>query len=197
MTKKEFLEILSYSLSALNKSDKDERLNFYAEMIEDRIEEGYSEEDAVGSVGDPEVIGAQILSEYSYVKKASKKTSTKRKLHTWEIVLLAVGSPVWVPLAIAAAAIVFTLYVVFWAVVGSIWAAPVSLSAVGLAGLSILPAIYFIQGNLLGGIAIIGLGVFSAGLAIFAFYGCIKATKGGAILTKKTVLGIRSLFVGK
>lgn len=197
MTKKEFLEILSYSLSALNKSDKDERLNFYAEMIEDRIEEGYSEEDAVGSVGDPEVIGAQILSEYSYVKKASKKTSTKRKLRTWEIVLLAVGSPVWVPLAIAAAAIVFTLYVVFWAVVGSIWAAPVSLSAVGLAGLSILPAIYFIQGNLLGGIAIIGLGVFSAGLAIFAFYGCIKATKGGAILTKKTVLGIRSLFVGK
>lgn len=197
MTKKEFLEILSYSLSALNKSDKDERLNFYAEMIEDRIEEGYSEEDAVGSVGDPEVIGAQILSEYSYVKKASKKTSTKRKLRTWEIVLLAVGSPVWVPLAIAAAAIVFTLYVVFWAVVGSIWAAPISLSAVGLAGLSILPAIYFIQGNLLGGIAIIGLGVFSAGLAIFAFYGCIKATKGGAILTKKTVLGIRSLFVGK
>ena len=196
MTKKEFLEILSYSLSALNKSDKDERLNFYAEMIEDRIEEGYSEEDAVKTVGDPEVIGAQIVSEYSNIKKTNKKASTKRKLRTWEIVLLAVGSPVWVPLAIAAAAIVFTLYVVFWAVVGSIWAAPISLSAVAIAGFA-LPAAYFIQGNLLGGIAIIGLGVFSAGLAIFAFYGCIKATKGGAILTKKTVLGIRSLFVGK
>lgn len=193
MTKQEFLEILSCSLSALNQNDKEERLNFYAEMIEDRIEEGYSEEDAVKTVGDPEEIGAQIVSEYSNIKKAS----TKRKLRTWEIVLLAVGSPVWVPLAIAAAAIVFTLYVVFWAVVGSIWAAPISLSAVGLAGLSILPIIYFIQGNLLGGIAIIGLGVFSAGLAIFAFYGCIKATKGGAILTQKTVLGIRSLFVGK
>lgn len=193
MTKQEFLEILSCSLSALNQNDKEERLNFYAEMIEDRIEEGYSEEDAVKTVGDPEEIGAQIVYEYSNIKKAS----TKRKLRTWEIVLLAVGSPVWVPLAIAAAAIVFTLYVVFWAVVGSIWAAPISLSAVGLAGLSILPIIYFIQGNLLGGIAIIGLGVFSAGLAIFAFYGCIKATKGGAILTQKTVLGIRSLFVGK
>ena len=196
MTKKEFLEKLKNSLSVLNESDREERLNFYSEMIEDRIEEGYSEEDAVKTVGDPEEIASQIVSEYSNVKKTNKKASTKRKLRTWEIVLFWVGLPLWLPLAIAAAAIVFTLYVVFWAVVGSIWAAPVSLSAVGLAGF-VIPIQYFIQGNILGGIAIIGLGIFSAGVAIFAFYGCIKATKGGTILTKKTVLWIKSLFVGK
>ena len=196
MTKKEFLEILSYSLSALNKSDKDERLNFYAEMIDDRIEEGYSEEDAVESVGDPEVIGAQISSEYSTVKKADKKSKTKRKLRTWEIVLLAVGSPVWAPLAIAAFAVLIALFAVLWAVVGALWSVPAALVAIGIAGLA-LPAVYFAMGNIIGGIAIAGMGLFSFGLAIFSVFGCLNATKGSAILTKKTVLGIVSLFVGK
>lgn len=196
MTKNEFLEKLTHALSSLSESDREERLNFYCEMIEDRIEEGYSEEDAVKTVGDPEEIGAQISGEYSTSKKSSKKASTKKKLQTWQIVLVCVGSPVWFPLLLAAFAVIITLAASFWAVVGAIWAVPASLSACALAG-CVLPAAYFIQGNILGGIAIIGLGMFSAGLAIFSFYGCIKATKGGAILTQKTVLGIRSLFVGK
>ena len=196
MTKKEFLEKLKGSLSALSESDREERLNFYGEMIDDRIEEGYSEEDAVKTVGDPEEIGSQIASEYSSIRKSDKKEKTKRKWQTWQIVLVCAGFPVWLPLLVSAFAVLIALTASFWAVVGAIWAVPVSTSACALAG-CILPAVYFVQGNVLGGIAIIGLGIFCAGLAIFSFYGCIKATKGGAILTKKVFLWIRSLFVAK
>ena len=51
MTKIEFLLALSERLSGLPKEEKLERLNFYSEMIEDRIEEGLSEEEAVAAVG--------------------------------------------------------------------------------------------------------------------------------------------------
>lgn len=196
MTKKEFLEKLESSLSALSESDREERLNFYSEMIEDRIEEGLSEEDAVKTVGIPEEIGAQIVGEYSSIRKNDRKEKTKRKLQTWQIVLVCVGFPVWLPLLIAAFAILISLAASFWAVVGSIWSVPVSLSAVGLAGI-LLPIDYFIKGNVLGGFSIFGLGIFSIGLAIFSFYGCIKATRGGVILTKKTFSWIKSLFVAK
>lgn len=196
MTKKEFLEKLKNSLSALSESDRDERLNFYGEMIDDRIEEGYSEEEAVKTVGDPEEIGSQIAGEYSTNRKNDNKAKTKRKWQTWQIVLVCAGFPVWLPLLASAFAVLVALTASFWAVVGAIWAVPVSTSACALAG-CILPAVYFVQGNVLGGIAIIGLGIFCAGLAIFSFYGCIKATKGGATLTKKVFLWIRSLFVAK
>ena len=42
MTKNEFLEQLRRGLSGLPMEDIDERLNFYSEMIDDRIEEGLS-----------------------------------------------------------------------------------------------------------------------------------------------------------
>ena len=51
MTKWEFIAALGARLSGLPKNDIDERLNFYGEMIDDRIEEGLGEADAVSEVG--------------------------------------------------------------------------------------------------------------------------------------------------
>ncbi|MBR5538496.1 MAG: hypothetical protein IKU61_01205 [Clostridia bacterium] len=47
MNKQEFLEELRKGLSGLPKEDVRERLNFYGEIIDDRIEEGLTEEEAV------------------------------------------------------------------------------------------------------------------------------------------------------
>ena len=51
MTKREFLAQLRKGLSGLPQDDIEERLTFYGEMIEDRKEEGLSEEEAVSAVG--------------------------------------------------------------------------------------------------------------------------------------------------
>ena len=45
MRKYEFLAELEKRLSSLSGEDKEERLTFYGEMVDDRMEDGLSEED--------------------------------------------------------------------------------------------------------------------------------------------------------
>ena len=47
MRKQEFLTELRKGLSGLPQDDIEERLSFYSEMIDDQIEEGLAEEEAV------------------------------------------------------------------------------------------------------------------------------------------------------
>lgn len=58
MNKQEFLMRLREGLSGLPENDIEERLIFYSEMIDDRKEEGLSEEEAVREIGNiDEIIG--------------------------------------------------------------------------------------------------------------------------------------------
>ena len=51
MDKQEFLSKLRAKLFGLPQKELEERLSFYSEMIDDRIEEGLSEETAVKELG--------------------------------------------------------------------------------------------------------------------------------------------------
>ena len=182
MCKQEFLEQLRKGLSGLPQDEIEERLTFYSEMIEDRKEEGLSEEEAVASVGDAAEITGQILAD-SPVQPVARKN---RRLKTWEIVLLVLGSPVWLSLLIAVAAVVFSLYVSLWAVILSLWAvfAAVTVFSVGIAALGIG---FALNGNVPAGMVMIGEGFICAGVAIFLFFGCKAATKATLWLTKKLI----------
>ena len=63
MTKKKFLESLGAELSRLPKREIEECLAFYGEMIDDRMEEGLSEAEAVMAVGDVKKIAKEKLGE--------------------------------------------------------------------------------------------------------------------------------------
>ena len=63
MNKQEFLEQLRSRLSGVPAGDVDERLDFYSEMIDDSIEEGLSEEEAVSQVGTVNDVARQIIGE--------------------------------------------------------------------------------------------------------------------------------------
>ena len=63
MKKKEFLEKLQASLWAMPETDKQRSVDYYAEMIDDRMEDGLSEEEAVAAIGDLDEIVKQILNE--------------------------------------------------------------------------------------------------------------------------------------
>ena len=63
MTKEKFLKGLGARLSRLPKREIEECLAFYGEMIDDRMEEGLSEEEAVSAVGDIKEIAAEKLGE--------------------------------------------------------------------------------------------------------------------------------------
>ena len=60
MTKEQFLNELQNRLSFLPSSEVAPFISYYREMIEDRMEEGMSEEAAVADVGDPIELAAAI-----------------------------------------------------------------------------------------------------------------------------------------
>ena len=196
MSKQEFIDKLREKLIGLPKQDVEDRLAFYSEMIDDRIEEGLTEEEAILAIGSVDKIGPQIIAEIPLVKIAKEKIRPKRRLKTWEIIFLALGSPIWISLLIAACAVVFSLYVVLWSVIISIWSVFVSLvcCVMGLITAGIALAL---GANAPTGIAFIGTGIACAGISVFLFYGCAVATKGVLLLTKKITFGIKNCFVGK
>lgn len=192
MGKQEFLTQLRAGLSGLPREDMEERLTFYSEMIDDRMEEGLSEEDAVSGIGPIDTIIAQIISEIPPVKQP-KKAATRKQWTAWEIVLLVLGSPIWLSLLISAFAVVFSLYVALWSVIVSMWSVFGSLIACALG--SIVACIGFVicrQNS--AGLAMIGAGLICAGLSIFMFYACKAATNGTVVLAKKIVCWIKGCF---
>ena len=213
MTKQEFLDRLQAGLLELTESDARERVTFYSEAIDDRIEEGLSEEEAVAQIGEVEEIVAAILSEIpqkairvaepvtSQPKKEPQKEQKEKKeqskgLKPWQIVMLIVGAPLWIPLMIAAFAVILALLVVLWCLVISAWAVFGSLVG-SAAGALVAGVTYATSSEILGGIVLLGFGIACVGLAIFAFYGSLGLTRASAWLTKVTCTGIFRLFFGR
>ncbi len=196
MMKREFIEKLRKKLSGMPKKELEERLNFYSEMIDDRIEEGCTEQEAVWGIGSVEQIAAQIIQERSPNKTAKEPTTAKRRMKGWEIALLALGSPIWLSLAAAAFAVVISLYAAVWSVIISLWASFGALVGCSFGG--VVAGIFFIvSGDALAGFAVIGAGIVCVGLAIFLFFASKAATKGVPLLTKKLVLIVKKSFVKK
>ena len=196
MTKIEFLLSLSDRLSDLPQDDVEERLNFYIEMIEDKMEEGLPEEEAVSAVGSVDKIAAQIADDISHGKVTNENIKSKRRLKAWEIVLLSLGSPIWVSLLIAAFAVIIALYVSLWSVIISLWAVFGSFIACAFYGV-VSGVGLALNGNDIGGIAMLGAGFFCAGLSVALFFGCEAATKGTFVLTKKIARWIKNRFTRK
>lgn len=193
MTKLALLMSLHNELSDLPHEEVEERLNFYSEMIEDRMEEGLSEEEAVAAVGTVDEIAAQIIADISATNVPKVYSKPKRRMKAWEIVLLAVGSPIWLSLLIAVIAVLLSLYISMWAVIVSLWAVFGSLIGSAL-GVAVMGIEFIIEGSLPAGIAAIGAGIVCVGLSIFAFFGCKAATNGALLLTKKLALCIKRCF---
>ena len=196
MNKESFLAELRSGLSGLPQADVEERLSFYGEMIDDRVEEGMSEEEAVAGIGPVDEVVKQTVADVPLTKIVKEKVNSGRKLRGWEIALLILGFPLWFPLLIAAAAVALSLYVVLWSLIVTLWAVEISLWAGALAGI-VSAVVHFVRGNTIPGIAMLGIAAFCAGASVFMFYGCVAATKGLVRLTKKMALGLKSLIIGK
>ena len=196
MNKQEFLSALRKALSGLPNEDIEERLNFYSEMIEDRIEEGLSEEDAVSQIGPVEEIVSQTIVDIPLGKLIKERIAPNRKWNSWEIGLLVVGAPIWLSLLIAAFSVTLSLYVSFWAVIISFWAAFVSFIAAAVGGV-VMCITYLCVGNVTGGFFMLGAGSVCAGLSVFTYFACQAMTKGTAWLTKKAALRVKSAFMKK
>lgn len=196
MTKSEFLTQLERGLKGLPKDDLEERLSFYGEMIDDRMEEGLSEEAAVADIGGVSEIIGRITEETPLSKLIGERVKPRRELRGWEIALIIIGSPIWIALAAAAFAVLVSLYAVLWSVVISLFAVGVALAAAAI-GCTVL-AFYHIAGGRLGtGLAFIGAGLACAGLAVLWIMISVAACRGAWKLSKRIPVWIKSLFMGR
>lgn len=122
--------------------------------------------------------------------------SLHKRLGYWEIVLLVLGSPVWIPLLIASFAVIIALYISLWSVIISLWAGFAALIGISL-GTLLIGVRYELVGFFFGGVAMFGIGSVCAGLAIFAFFVCKAATNGIILLTKKMILSTKKHLLRK
>jgi len=195
MDKTRFLDELRDRLSGLPESDLQERVLFYSEMIDDRVEDGLTEEAAVAEIGSVDEIVEQIMCGTPLASLVKEKVRRNRNLRTWEILLLVLGSPVWLPLTAAAFAVGLALCAVMWAVLICFWAADFSLAVCSAGGLA-MAVWYLLRGSAAAAGLMLGAALVCAGLAILLYFGCLALTKGLARLMKKTLLWIKTLFAG-
>ena len=120
----------------------------------------------------------------------------KRRIPAWEITLIVLGFPLWLPLLIIAFAVILSVFICLWAVIICFWAAFASLIACAFGGI-VGGAITAVGINRVSGIAIISAGLVCTGLSIFIFFGCKAVTKGMALLTKSIILSIKKCFTKK
>ena len=193
MTKKEFIEELKNGLCGLPEEDIRRSIEFYSEMIDDRIEDGKTEEDAIADIGAVKDVISQILAEIPISKLIKEKVKKRKRLGAFKTVLLILGSPIWIAWIISIFAVVLSVCLSLWSVVVSLWAAFAAFVGGAFGGI-VTGTIFICTGNLFSGLAVIATTLLCAGISIFTFFGCKAATKCMAILTKKTTLGIKRLF---
>ncbi|MBQ3573350.1 MAG: DUF1700 domain-containing protein, partial [Clostridia bacterium] len=93
MNKEQFLFELRGRLAGLPLEDIERSLDFYREMIDDRIEDGMTEDEAVAAIGTPADAAAQIVMDMPLPKVVKATAKPKRKLSGAEIALLCITAP--------------------------------------------------------------------------------------------------------
>lgn len=200
MTKLEFLSALRArltSLSSLSAEDLERSLEYYSESIDDRMEDGLTEEEAVEAMGSIDEIVAQILMGATQPRpnkaKVKEKAKPNRTLGVGVIALLILGFPLWFPLLAAVCSVVFSLYIALWSVIIALFAVDVAFIAGAVAGI-FGSAARMLTGGVMSGLFALGAGLVCAGLAVLWFFACTLIVKGVVWLSKTFVLAIGACF---
>lgn len=192
MTKQEFLSELERALGKLPHAEVEQALAFYDEAISDRMEDGLSEAEALAGLGPVNEIAAQIAAETPPIPRAIARANTGSR--TLNIVLLAVFSPIWIPIVLALAAAALAVYVAIWAVIAALWAVDAVLVLMPFAGLAALASTLG-GGMPLPGVFVFGLSLVSSGFGLVASFAVFWASNLLFQATRTFARWIASLFV--
>lgn len=188
MNKKEFTRELKNKIKHLPKSERRQILSYYYEMISERMEDGMTEAEAIAALGSID----ELVANYLPTKPVVAERRSPR-LRAWHIVMLIVGSPLWICLLAAMFVILLAFYIVIWALVLVCYVvfAALAVSAFACFAASFIslftngPAYFF---------ALMGAGCILGGLALLWLMPCNLLAKGMAKLTAKTSKGIFRFF---
>lgn len=113
MRKSEFLRSLKSALRGIKRSEREKYLAYYSELIDDKIEEGMSEEQAVASLGSIDSIVMDLT------RDAEERGMLKNRLNPLTITLIIIGSPLWISLVAVVFSLLIALYAVLWSMLAA------------------------------------------------------------------------------
>lgn len=196
MTRIEFINELKKRLSFLPADERDRSIQYYNEIIDDRMENGMDEITAVACCESPAVIAERIYNEagmYGHANQTYANTVyVKQKRSAGMILLLILGSPLWFSLAIAFFSIVFSMYAVIWSVIFSLFCIAFA-CAVACAALVLVAPVAMFGNGIISSLFCAGTGLISGAVAI-AFWiisvCCVKYLWNFTKLSFKKIIGI-------
>ena len=187
MNKTQFCALLGNKLKPyLSPKEMYKTLNFFEEMIDDRIDEGLSEEEAVSQLGDINIIVDQILDEHNIGKKQTKLVwrFIPRELGFINIVLL---FPAWITIF----SLVASLFIVILSIIFSI---VLSIIAIFIGGILLIlksPFYLIYERNISYFLDTLGFGFVNSGAGLIGIYWLIKIYKK----SRQNGINIRTIFV--
>ncbi|MBC5738259.1 DUF1700 domain-containing protein [Lawsonibacter faecis] len=191
MNREEYLQELYARLSnRLPRQELDNVMKYYEEYFD---EAGSArEQEIIAELGTPAELAAEIAGRKPTETQYVYEPRPRRRRSAGQIVLLACLSPIWVPLLIAAVAVVFSLIVALFAVAGSIAAAGLGCVLAGIFSIWCgFTAIFS------GGIPTLmffgGAGLFIAALGLLLFLGGVALC---GLCGKGTAAFCRMIFGG-
>ena len=200
MSRDAFIGELRHRMAGLPQEAVDRTVEYYSELIADSMEDGLGEEEAVSRLGSLDEIVANVVKDTPLPQiietRIQEKKAKRGGIRAWEVILLVLGAPLWLPLLLAVLAVVLALYVTLWAVVIALWAVVAAVILTGVvavvAGIVELCRIHLPQG-----LVLLGGGLVCLGLCALLFLLMKLVTVGTVKLCKWLWTGVKSLFVGR
>ena len=198
MSRDAFIGELRHRMAGLPQDAVERTVEYYSELIADSMEDGLTEAEAVERLGSLDKIVASVVKETPLTQIVQTRVQeTKKKGGSgWVIALLILGAPVWLPLLIAALAVLFALFIALWAVVISLWAAVLAVVLTGVVAVGV-GIFELIRLHVPQGLVLLGGGLVCLGLCALLYLLMKLLTVGTVKLCKWVWTGIKSLFVGK
>lgn len=166
MTKEMYLNTLDRLLKSMAGSERSKMLTYYSEMIDDRMEEGMTEEEAIHDMGSVGHLAQQILEQQPSTKK---ELSTSAKVLI--VILLVLGCPLWacillmiLCLGLTGILLILTGYILIWLI--PVLSAMFMVAALVVCVFSMIGAPFLFSSNSMLGVLQLGIGLMAGGLGV-------------------------------
>ena len=201
MTKNEFTARLRKFLGGLSQEDIERSTAFYSEMIDDSIEDGMSEEEAVEALGNIEDIVISIKSENTdkakkdaetgYKTKYTSEKGKKGRISKKRLIAVIATFPLWIGIVAG----LFGVYIGLWGTFVGLCGAAIGFAVGAVGGLIVSPVLF--AASVYTGLMLVGCSLMLGGLVVpFVFVLKIIA-KGLVEIFKLSVRGIKAILITK
>lgn len=192
MNKQEYLAQLRAALACLPEGEIEESVTFYTEMIDDRVADGLTEEEATAQLDDPKAAARAIIADLPVVPRAVVRTKQRNRALYWTLVIL--GSPLWLTLLLAAGMLVLAGLLTIWCLILGLWLLAAGLLAGGPLGIGVCLWALAV-GQPAYGVFELGSGLLCFGLGLFCLHGAVAASKTLMQVSRQWIAKAKAPFV--